>query len=1338
MRIAAAVLALIVVVAVVAVVAMPRDVSVEKEGDGSLSFEGEKSLRAFGSLEIDIEPGEGCIAKVYLDGDEVASDVASYRYDAPFADFSRHEIKVVFERASPVPVPEEKVTLTVEKSEGGAVDPEGSSRVAKGTEAAIRITPDSGYVIDGITIDGAAVPVCNAIDLRVDADTAVSVTFRPAGSQDIPVTIDVDANIEIRTLGGDVDFGTIVPSGVVKVKPGSSLKISVLLNPGFEMKDFQVDGRSVGKVTEYTIEDIRSSVSVSVSVVKQVDGYTITASAGSGGKISPSGDVIVEKGKDVTFTFSANSGYSVSEVVVDGKKVTATGSYTFENVTSNHTISVAFKYTGGGSVTPSKTLTKIEVTKQPTKTAYWEGETFDASGMEVTTTYSDGSTKVLTSAQYCVSPSEMSKDTTQVTVSYGGKTCTVAVSVKYVKDLEIARKDGRDWYKAGETVTKDTLAVTATYSNDTTEVLSEYEIAPTAPLKAGDKLSVTYRGFTKTVNIGIYAFDSITAVTEKNTYLVDEPFDKGSITVKAIYRNGDSQKEETVNGFTIDPAKGTTAGSCTVTVTCDGQEYKDKTCTLALTIVDPTAVESIEVKSPPTKIRYFDDERFDSTGIEIEGTTAAGKVDISAESVTFAEGSADASGKVIVTVTYNGMTTTFEIYRTLEISDISGLKHFRDNVNGGTAYEGKTVTLATDIDLNREPWTPIGPNADESKKFKGTFDGGNHTISNLFVDTFADQKYRATGFFGALNGTVKNLKFENAEIRGFTGGDSTDNGIAVVAGSIYSSGSIANVEVTNSSISGNRYIGTIAGYVYGNITGCSVSDITIVATPNQKSDGTFDNGDKVGGIAGYWCSEKTYSLSDNKASRLTITAYRDVGGIVGAADGGNGDSIKMENNKVEALNITIDQRTNGYGDKEYNAGGICQRILRCSGSIPDSNTVDGFTLKIILDGGTIPGPDSGNAILDYGADSIEIELHGDCKIVANNPYLSLGSDDTENVSIKGVKDDNDGSEPSLTMTTSYWTRLYLTNGYGKLSISDLTMSGSQDAGTWNSYDITFMCDADISNVIFQKAVAIDGGARHLTVNMKGVTINETSSKSDCYALWISTGNAVSIEDSFIIGKSSAGNSNRAIKIDSQYDDEDTDRSTVLTLKNVRFESDKKSAVMVKNPGSTTTVNVDGTIDISGVKADSKNLVWIQRYSKVILTEGYKAINEPIASQSDFKNALNIVPEDTTLVFSAGTYVLESGLGGKTLTLTSLNEEPVIINMSSAIALHDSNLTFENLKFVYGNTNYVGLQHTDSVTYRNCSFEGQMFLYAENERFENCSFKQRIPIATMSGPTAVLM
>ena len=73
------------------------------------------------------------------------------------------------------------------------------------------------------------------------------------------------------------------------------------------------------------------------------DSYTIAASAGTGGTISPSGDISVDAGADQTFRISADTRYEINEILVDGQRQKIADTYTFENVRAPHTISVSFK-----------------------------------------------------------------------------------------------------------------------------------------------------------------------------------------------------------------------------------------------------------------------------------------------------------------------------------------------------------------------------------------------------------------------------------------------------------------------------------------------------------------------------------------------------------------------------------------------------------------------------------------------------------------------------------------------------------------------------------------------------------------------------------------------------------------------------------------------------------------------------------------------------------------------------------------------------------------------------------------------------------------------------------
>lgn len=79
--------------------------------------------------------------------------------------------------------------------------------------------------------------------------------------------------------------------------------------------------------------------------------YTIKATAGAGGSISPSGNVSVREGRDRTFTITPDKGYAISNVKIDGKSIGAVKSYTFENVRRNHAIEVIFTKTNGNPQT---------------------------------------------------------------------------------------------------------------------------------------------------------------------------------------------------------------------------------------------------------------------------------------------------------------------------------------------------------------------------------------------------------------------------------------------------------------------------------------------------------------------------------------------------------------------------------------------------------------------------------------------------------------------------------------------------------------------------------------------------------------------------------------------------------------------------------------------------------------------------------------------------------------------------------------------------------------------------------------------------------------------------
>ena len=176
---------------------------------------------------------------------------------------------------------------------------------------------------------------------------------------------------------------------------------------------------------------------------------------------------------------------------------------------------------------------------------------------------------------------------------------------------------------------------------------------------------------------------------------------------------------------------------------------------------------------------------------------------------------------------------TIESNGTYTVTSADGLMNVAELVNGGKS--DINITLDTDIDLTGKDWTPIGTDYDNS--YKGTFDGGGHTITGLTFTT--NDEY--AGLFGWLNraGTVKNVVMEGVQI---TSNQIYGGSIGGVVG--YSWGTIENCSVSGS-VSGTVYVGGVVGaQIGGSITGCS-SSATV--------KGTVD----VGGVAGQTNSSAT-------------------------------------------------------------------------------------------------------------------------------------------------------------------------------------------------------------------------------------------------------------------------------------------------------------------------------------------------------------------------------------------------------------------------------------------------------------------------------------------------
>lgn len=133
-----------------------------------------------------------------------------------------------------------------------------------------------------------------------------------------------------------------------------------------------------------------------------------------------------------------------------------------------------------------------------------------------------------------------------------------------------------------------------------------------------------------------------------------------------------------------------------------------------------------------------------------------------------------------------------------------------------------------------------------------------------------------------------------------------------------------------------------------------------------------------------------------------------------------------------------------------------------------------------------------------------------------------------------------------------------------------------------------------------------------------------------------------------------------------------------------------------------------------------------------VAEGYKSVEttyegkqawevkpvEPVGTQEDFKTAA--AEENATVVLSAGNYSLPSTIAEG---VTILGSDGTVIDIPTAVAYHDKNLTFKNVTMTSPNATYTGIQHATSIKYVDCTIEGQPFSYATQAVYENCTFKQ---------------
>ena len=181
-----------------------------------------------------------------------------------------------------------------------------------------------------VTIDKAKVTV-KALDKRIYTDDKAPDLSKPVLDKDYTVS----AMFGEDALTGDIKLAYVDANGA-EITPDTTKVGKVIIRAG---------GLTAPN-GNYTVVFVDGTLTIDERPV-----YTIKATAGIHGSITPSGDVDVLHGGSQTFTIAANRGYAISNVKIDGVSIGAVKSYTFENVTGNHTIEVTFMKANGNPQT---------------------------------------------------------------------------------------------------------------------------------------------------------------------------------------------------------------------------------------------------------------------------------------------------------------------------------------------------------------------------------------------------------------------------------------------------------------------------------------------------------------------------------------------------------------------------------------------------------------------------------------------------------------------------------------------------------------------------------------------------------------------------------------------------------------------------------------------------------------------------------------------------------------------------------------------------------------------------------------------------------------------------
>ena len=465
--------------------------------------------------------------------------------------------------------------------------------------------------------------------------------------------------------------GTIISEQEVAYGSAANAPTTTPTRFGYTFSSWDTDFSSVTKdlIIEPVFEEININVILDKASVSIYEDNETTVQATFSPNEPEISEVTWTSDNPAIATVTAQDGNKglIKGISSGSTTITATVTYNGKTYSKSCTVTVT-----------AKKVTAVEVVAQPTKTQYFVGETFDPAGMQIQVTYNNGTKSDYSTYDFSTLPGKVTFATVSTTTA-GTKTVrltykegntsvstTFRITVVAVKPtkIEFLNAPTKKFYvgDASTAFNAAGLEVHVTYNNgttkdfDATELNISYSGFDTTTAKT-ITMTGTYEGVSGTFDVVINPVELVSVAVKtmpnKTKYYVGDEFDQTGLTLTATYNNG---KTETIaNGITCTGFSSDAVGSKTVTAS-----YGGKSTTFNVDI-EAVKLVSIAVKTNPTKMSYYQGEALDSTGLTLTATYNNGKTETVTTGFTCSALDSSSAGQKTITVTYQGLTTTFSV-----------------------------------------------------------------------------------------------------------------------------------------------------------------------------------------------------------------------------------------------------------------------------------------------------------------------------------------------------------------------------------------------------------------------------------------------------------------------------------------------------------------------------------------------------------------------------------------------------------------------------------------------------------------------------------------------------